>query len=118
MIINNRIIDYQLACESHCARGPFLDGFSLADVPEFERWARKERERVAALVNTARQRLHAEPPNLQIGIETSPVYSSAPTSPPSSSAEQRDEGRADIVIPAARPPHTGVAAPAFRVHDT
>jgi DNA-binding SARP family transcriptional activator len=28
--------------------GPFLDGFFLSDAPEFERWAERERERMAA----------------------------------------------------------------------
>ena len=31
-------------------RGPFLDGVSLGDVPEFDRWARTERERLEARV--------------------------------------------------------------------
>ncbi|HEX8211696.1 MAG TPA: BTAD domain-containing putative transcriptional regulator [Longimicrobium sp.] len=30
-------------------RGPFLDGFAVADAPEFERWAEGERDRLARL---------------------------------------------------------------------
>ena len=36
-------------------RGPFLDGVSLGDVPEFDLWARDERERLAARVTAAQR---------------------------------------------------------------
>jgi tetratricopeptide (TPR) repeat protein len=49
--------------------GPFLDGFSLADVPEFARWVREERERLAARVEAASQR-SADLPSLEIGVAT------------------------------------------------
>jgi TolB-like protein/DNA-binding SARP family transcriptional activator len=39
--------------------GPFLDGFFLADAPEFERWATRERERLAAVYARALES-HAE----------------------------------------------------------
>jgi len=42
-------------------RGPFLDGVSLGDVPEFERWTRSERERLAARVEAARRIGISEP---------------------------------------------------------
>lgn len=38
-------------------RGPFLDGFFLNDAPEFERWAERERERLAAEHARALRRL-------------------------------------------------------------
>jgi tetratricopeptide (TPR) repeat protein len=53
--------------------GPFLDGFSLPDVPEFERWVRSERVRLTACVEAARQRPRAESPRLEIAAATSPV---------------------------------------------
>ena len=37
--------------------GPFLDGFFLADAPEFERWASRERERLATLYARALESL-------------------------------------------------------------
>jgi TolB-like protein/DNA-binding SARP family transcriptional activator len=42
--------------------GPFLDGFFLADAPEFERWAARERERLATAYARALESLaeHAE----------------------------------------------------------
>jgi TolB-like protein/tetratricopeptide (TPR) repeat protein len=49
--------------------GVFLDGFALADVPEFERWARDERERIATRIDSARQ-LRARQPDQQISTET------------------------------------------------
>jgi tetratricopeptide (TPR) repeat protein len=53
-------------------RGSFLDGFSLPNVPEFERWAQRERERLVARIDAARERLCHEPPDLQISPEASP----------------------------------------------
>ena len=43
-------------------RGPFLDGFFLSDAPEFEQWAGRERERLAAGYAKALEALaeHAE----------------------------------------------------------
>jgi Tfp pilus assembly protein PilF len=55
-------------------RGPFLDGFYLADVPEFQRWVRAERERLTARVEAARRSPRADSPNAEIGIETSPTH--------------------------------------------
>ena len=40
--------------------GPFLDGFSLGDVPEFEGWVQAERERLAARADAARRAIVAE----------------------------------------------------------
>ena len=37
--------------------GPFLDGFFLADAPEFERWANRERERLATVYARALESL-------------------------------------------------------------
>jgi tetratricopeptide (TPR) repeat protein len=55
-------------------RGPFLDGVSLGDVPEFERWARSERERLVARVEAARVAGVAErAPDEEIIIEASPA---------------------------------------------
>ncbi|MGH8436578.1 MAG: hypothetical protein ACRERX_19405 [Pseudomonas sp.] len=55
-------------------RGPFLDGFSLPDVPEFERWARNERERIAARVEAAPQRGRVEPADHELGSEKNPAH--------------------------------------------
>jgi DNA-binding SARP family transcriptional activator len=41
-------------------RGPFLDGFFLSDAPEFERWAERERNRLARLYATALESLAEE----------------------------------------------------------
>ena len=46
-------LDAALARGDHAAavalyKGPFLDGFFLSDAPEFEQWAARERERLAA----------------------------------------------------------------------
>ncbi|MBA2304819.1 MAG: protein kinase [Acidobacteria bacterium] len=41
-------------------RGPFLDGFYLADAPEFERWAEQERIRLAGEHAQALRKLAAE----------------------------------------------------------
>lgn len=41
-------------------RGPFLNGFYLADAPEFERWVERERARLAAAHADALERLAAE----------------------------------------------------------
>jgi DNA-binding SARP family transcriptional activator len=41
-------------------RGPFLDGFYLADAPEFERWAERERTRLSGEHAQALRKLAAE----------------------------------------------------------
>lgn len=51
--------------------GPFLDGFSLPDVPEFERWVRAERLRLTECVEAVRQRPRAESPKLERAATTS-----------------------------------------------
>jgi DNA-binding SARP family transcriptional activator len=38
-------------------RGPFLDGFYVADAPEFERWAEAERDRLARVFTRALESL-------------------------------------------------------------
>ena len=43
-----------------CYRGPFLDGFFLPGVPEFEHWAEQERTRLAAEHAQALRRMAAE----------------------------------------------------------
>jgi Tfp pilus assembly protein PilF len=48
-------------------RGEFLDGFTLAEVPEFEQWARKERERVATRIEAARR--PRDPSDHELAIE-------------------------------------------------
>ena len=47
--------DLTAAVEAY--RGPFLDGFYLSDVPEFERWVESERARLAASHAGALERL-------------------------------------------------------------
>ena len=54
--------------------GPFLDGFSLPNVPEFERWAREQRERIAARVDAARKRPDAEPADHELRIDPSRAH--------------------------------------------
>ena len=41
-------------------RGPFLDGFFIADAPEFERWADAERQRLAAIHSASLENLADE----------------------------------------------------------
>jgi DNA-binding SARP family transcriptional activator len=53
-------------------RGPFLDGFSLGDVPEFDRWAWEERERLAARVEAARSAVVADDSPRQIASSFAP----------------------------------------------
>jgi tetratricopeptide (TPR) repeat protein len=53
-------------------RGPFLDGFSLGDVPEFERWAQRERERLTARVDAARRPIIADGPPQRVTTAHSP----------------------------------------------
>ena len=52
-------------------RGPFLDGVSLGDVPEFEHWARSERERLAARVEAGRPGISDHPPDEELIVTPS-----------------------------------------------
>ena len=63
-------IEWALALD----RGPFLDGISLGDVPEFDHWARSERERLAARVEAARRTGVSEhPPAREIALDSNPA---------------------------------------------
>lgn len=65
-------------------RGPFLDGVSLGDVPEFERWVRSERERLAARIESARAGdVDARPSSIEITADA------IPTRPPQRRARTR-----------------------------
>jgi tetratricopeptide (TPR) repeat protein/TolB-like protein len=61
--------DIDAALEIH--RGAFLDGFSLSDVPEFERWAHEERARIEARFDSARRRC-GERARSPVGVDTTP----------------------------------------------
>jgi len=51
-------------------RGPFLDGISLGDVPEFDRWVRSERDRLAARTEAARRVSAPEDPRDHESVTT------------------------------------------------
>ncbi len=62
--VSSDVAEFQSALEEGDAeralalyRGPFLDGFFVADVPEFEQWAEGERQRLALLYASALDRM-------------------------------------------------------------
>ena len=75
-------------------RGPFLDGFALDDVPEFTRWARSERHRLAAHAEAARCAVVA-------GHPPQPIVATASGRAPARRANARRLARGGLIALAA-----------------